>query len=235
VKILVVDDEPPARRRLRRMLQELEPEAQVEEAADAEEADRCLDETVDLVFMDISMPGESGMELCLRRSCLPPLVFVTAYHEHAVEAFEVRALDYLVKPVSLDRLRRAVDRWHAWRSAESNQAVGPGPSPAPATVTARRAGMIQLFRVDGIPRFWASSKYTCFEQDGMEYLIDDSLNQLQDRFPQFVRIHRSQLVNLDFVQAVDRRGGGASVHLSSGDVVHVSRRYLKPLLSRLGI
>ncbi|MEM9115497.1 MAG: LytTR family DNA-binding domain-containing protein [Myxococcota bacterium] len=226
----MVDDEEPARRRLVRMLDNLLPKATIGQAEDTDEAERKLDEeSFDLVLMDISIPGESGMELFLRRSDLPPVIFVTAHSEHAVEAFEVSAIDYLVKPVSSERMNKALQRLGSTtRRHTPNDATR-------TTVTARRAGMIQIFTVDTISRFWSSSKYTVFEHGGLEYLLDDSLNQLQERFTQFIRVHRSELVNSTFVQAVDRRGGGASVHLRTGEVVNVSRRYMKALLDRLGI
>lgn len=227
MKVLIVDDEAPARRRLGRMIEGLLSGAEVLEAEDVDAAERSLeDHDIDLVLMDISMPGESGMELYLRRTDLPPVIFVTAHAEHAVDAFEARAVDYLLKPVSHARLEKALERLK----------VGPPatPSPVASTVTARRSGMIQIFSVDTISRFWASSKYTCFEQEGLEYLLDESLTKLQERFPQFVRVHRSELVNVSFVKAVDRRGGTTSVCLRTGEVVGVSRRYLRPLLDRLG-
>ncbi|MEL6190219.1 MAG: LytTR family DNA-binding domain-containing protein [Myxococcota bacterium] len=228
MRVLIVDDEAPAQKRLTRLLKSLRPSAEVEVAEDVDSAERALDvNDFDLVLMDISMPGESGMELYLRRNDLPPVIFITAHSEHALEAFETRAIDYLMKPVSYERFEKALGRFQEGSKSPPSQASA-------SMITARRSGSVQVFAVDSIARFRASSKYTSFEHEGLEFLIEDSLNRLQERFPQFIRVHRAELVHEQYVRSVDRRSGSAFVRLSTGEVVNVSRRYVKPLLDRLG-
>ncbi|MEM9651945.1 MAG: LytTR family DNA-binding domain-containing protein [Actinomycetota bacterium] len=226
MRVLLVDDEEPARRRLRRLLADALPGAELLQAPDAASAETLLTEGVDLVFMDISMPGESGMSLTRRQPGAAPVIFVTAHSSYAVEAFEAHAVDYLLKPVSIDRLRQALDRLRH----DPGGSAGTGP----AMLAVRSQDRTRFFPVDEVTRVWASHKYTRFEHLGTEYSLDESLASLEHRIPQFLRVHRSHLVNAAFVSEIERADDGVAIRLTTGVRVPVSRRYLRAAKRGLG-
>ncbi len=243
MKALVVDDEPIARRRLARLLRELD----VEVAGEADSGERarelmaCL--RPDVVFLDIRMPGLDGLTLALEdRAVMPPVVFVTAHDEHAVAAFEAEAVDYLLKPVERERLRRAVER------VQSRTAAGVEPvlaavlerlghsAPVPR-ISARLGTTTRIFDPRRIARFHAHRKYVAFTHQGVEYLTDESLDSLERRLAPlgFARVHRAELVNLERVTALHLEGSTAALELATGERVPVSRRRLPALRRALGL
>jgi DNA-binding LytR/AlgR family response regulator len=216
MRILLVDDEPLARRRMRRLLRDVPGAEVVGEAADGESARRELQTLApDLVLLDISMPGLDGLSLAAEGH-LPAIVFVTAHTEHALAAFDAAAVDYLVKPVEPERLARALERVQQ-RSV-------------PRVVTTE-AGATHVFDAREIPRFWAIDKYTAFRHGGREHLTEESLVQLEARLGRhgFVRVHRGELVALGRIRTlVDD-----AVLLDDGDRARVSRRLVADLRRRL--
>ena len=244
MRVLVVDDEPIARKRLIRMLGKL-PEVEIAgEAADGVEALKEIARTKpDAVFLDIRMPGLDGLTLAGSVPQLPPVVFVTAYDEYAVKAFEAQAADYLMKPVEMERLAHTVDRLRARKPMSPEgldnilrQIAHPEDDPA-SRIHARSGDTIRMFNARVLTRFYAADKYTGFQADGAEYLLDDSLNALESRLAPygFLRVHRGELVNLRSVVAVHTDDDATSVELSDGQVAAVSRRSLGELKRRLGI
>jgi DNA-binding LytR/AlgR family response regulator len=241
VRVLVVDDEPLARRRLARMLAKL-PEAELAgEAADGIEALEWIErDRPDVVLLDIRMPGLDGLSLAASRADLPPIIFTTAHDEHAVQAFEVSAVDYLLKPVKLERLRaalakaRVAPRTDVAGLREVLERIVP---PEAAPIAARAGGTVRLFDPRAITRFRAEDKYVVFRQDGHDYLLDESLAALEKRLASlgFVRVHRGELVNLRHVRALHGRDDDARVELSDGQRAAVSRRFAAELRRRLGI
>ena len=240
MKVLVVDDEAPARRRLRRMLEDLQGIELVEEAADGQEALAAVDRMKpDLLLLDIQMPGLDGLALAAACANLPPVVFVTAHDEHAVRAFEVNAVDYLLKPVRPERLARALERVRARgaTAAESFRAVPHlGNREAPRIATHGRA-TIRLFDASAIDRFWASDKYTVFRCEGEEHLTEEPLSVLAERLAPwgFLRVHRSELIRLAAVRALSSDDGVHEVKLADGQVSRVSRRLIGALRKKLGL
>jgi DNA-binding LytR/AlgR family response regulator len=243
LRALIVDDEAPARRRLARQLAAL-PEVEVAgEADDAESTLRLVAQLrVDVLFLDIHLPGLSGLQLVQRHTDLPAVVFVTAFDSHAVEAFEVNAVDYLLKPVRADRLRATIDRLvraRGSRPAAVARALGQalGPAPQTARLVSHSRGEVRVFDTGPITRLWASDKYTVFRWQGGEELIDESLSQLEERLRPlgFVRSHRSELIRLESVRALRRTGLGHEVVLADGQVARVSRRALTAVKSALHI
>jgi DNA-binding LytR/AlgR family response regulator len=241
VKALVVDDEAPARRRLSRMLSEI---AGVEVVGQLEDGDSMLAalETCDaeVLFLDVRMPGMDGITLAQRYAELPPIVFVTAYDRYAVDAFEVNAVDYLLKPVRPERLTAAVERVRV-RQLASREAVGRAlgaavKSQVPRVISSSR-GLIKLFDARLITRFWASEKYTLFVADGVEQMTEEPLSTLEERLAAhgFTRIHRAELVRTDAVRALRVQTGSCEVELSDGQVAKVSRRALASIKSALGL
>ena len=197
LRIILVDDEPLARARLASLLADLSeavPTEVVAEASNGELAVACAAGTpADLVLLDIQMPGMNGLEAARQIAALPrapAIVFVTAYDEHALNAFEVRALDYLLKPVRLERLREALARV---RPAER---MGLGTAPPRRThLSVQEPGRIWRVPVADVLYLRAELRYVTARTREREYLLDESLVRLEEEFGQdFLRIHRNCLV-----------------------------------------
>lgn len=244
MKVLVVDDEALARRRLTRLLAELENVELVGEADNGVEALALVEDTdPDLVFLDIRMPAMDGLTVARRISGSTPVVFTTAYDEHAVDAFDINAVDYLLKPVRRERLERGLARVRDRRSAAPEQVRGalerlldPAAVARAARLTAQDGGALYVFDARQITRFHASEKYTCFTHDGREFLLDQSLSTLETRLGPlgYLRVHRGELIGLDHVRCLRTDDGGAVLELTDGQRARVSRRYLPGVKRALG-
>ncbi|WP_329741983.1 LytTR family DNA-binding domain-containing protein [Dyella sp. A6] len=190
MRILIVDDEPLARMRLAALLGECDGAEVVGSIGDGETALATLaDVQADLLLLDINMPGLDGTTLAARLSgrVRPQVVFCTAYDNHAIAAFELGAVDYLLKPVRLDRLREALQR--------AQQRLDSGPREPAAHLHARVRGEQVRVPLDEVVCLLAEEKYVLVRHTGGELLIDDSLRQLEDAYPdQLVRLHRNCLV-----------------------------------------
>jgi two-component system, LytTR family, response regulator LytT len=236
LKALVVDDEAPARGELRFMLAEAGNVEVVGEAGNAAEAMQLIRAIpYDVVFLDIDMPGLTGMQLAealgeLERQ--PAIVFVTAYSEHAVRAFDVEATDYLVKPVELERLKRAVDRLApAAASAEV---------PRIERIPVEKGGKKLLLSVEDIFYIMAKDDYSYLFTDGERYLSTMSLAELERKLEPrgFFRVHRRFVVNLAHVKEVVPMYGGTLLLTTkdrAGSQVPVSRRRVPSLKKALGL
>lgn len=243
LRALIVDDEPLARRRLARLLGDFDDVSVIGEAADADEALVAIRaHRPDVVFLDIRMPGASGLELAASFDDLPPVVFTTAYDEFAVEAFDAAAVDYLLKPIQRKRLARSLSRLRersdgaAPIADEVRQAVRHALQGG-ARICAQEGNATHLFEADHIARFYAADKYTVFRHEGREFLVESSLNDLERRLTGhgFFRIHRAELVNLRQVRTLQSDAHGASVVLTDGQTARVSRRLLADLKRALDI
>jgi DNA-binding LytR/AlgR family response regulator len=228
MKILVVDDEPPARARLVRMLAELG-QHDVHEASDAPSARAALERRpADVVLLDVSMPGIDGLSFAAMTR-LPAVVFVTGDPSHAARAFDVEAADFVTKPVRRDRLARALER----AARVSVAAVGADEAPVRLRVI---DGTSERF-VDGrhIDVFRAEHKCVVFEHGGREEVLRCSLDELEAQLgaDHHVRAHRGFLVRLAAI--AELRGGddGAALVTTSGVEVPVSRRALATVRAAL--
>ena len=232
VRALLVDDEAPARGELRYLLAAYPELEVVGEAATAKEA-LALAGAVkyDVVFLDVEMPGMTGLEvarLVLDRPNRPLIVFVTAHAHYALEAFAVEAFDYLVKPVDPERLARVVGRLARERRPEAPVEKIPVVS----------AGKTVLLDYDAVHYVEADGDYSRVHTFDHSYLCTSSLRELEDMLPstRFARIHRSHLVNLAKVAAV-RRAGPDRIRLALGDEqrteLDVARRQSRALRERL--
>ena len=241
LRALVVDDEAPARRRLIRQLEALGGVEVVGEAEDGEEAlTRARSLTPDVIFLDVRMPGLDGITLAQRHVDLPAVVFCTAYDEFAVKAFEVNAVDYLLKPVRSERLAAALDKVRAKQGASQANVAKALEAVAPASATrvvSSARGTVRFFDARGLTRFWSSDKYTVFVADGEEHLIEEPLAMLEERLAAhgFLRVHRAELIRLDAVKSLRSDDGLHEVTLSDGQVAKVSRRSLGPVKTALGL
>lgn len=244
MKILVVDDEPLARQRLLRMLDGIEGAVPVGEAGSGREAlEKIAELAPDCVLLDVRMPGVDGLEVA--RATDVPIVFTTAHDAYAVEAFELSAVDYLLKPVRRERLERALDKLRRKDVPDPDRldalvdrllAGRQGATPL-ARISARRGDAVHFFDPAEIVRFTAASGYTSFRREDREFLLDESLNQLEERLAPhgFLRVHRAELVRLDAVRALHGEHGSTEVELSDGQRAPVSRRLVTELRRRLGI
>jgi DNA-binding LytR/AlgR family response regulator len=230
MRALVVDDEPLARERLIRMLSSIEGIEVAGEAGDGAEAlERIQELDPDVVFLDVRMGGIDGLTLAMQTPQLPPIVFTTAHDEYAVGAFEANAVDYLLKPIRMDRLIGAIERVKARRPALDRPRISGW------RLTVAENGAIRVFDARTVTRIWADGKYSMFALEGREHLIDESLSSLEKRLApyDFLRVHRGELVNLNAVKALC--DGGTVLELSDGQTARVSRRFKGELEKALGI
>ncbi|MCA2976992.1 MAG: response regulator transcription factor [Myxococcaceae bacterium] len=240
LRVLVVDDEVPALRRLVRLVNECPDARVVGEAQDGEAAVVEAARTqAQVVLLDITMPGVDGLTLAQRAGALPPVIFCTAHDAYALKAFEVNAVDYLLKPVRLERLAAALERARArlGKAGAGQQQALEALAPAPAgRVLSSTRGAVHFFDAAAITRFWASEKYTLFLAGGAEQLTEESLSSLEERLgPAFVRVHRAELVRLSAVVGIKSEDEGPVALLSDGQRVAVSRRSLAGLKQALGL
>ncbi len=236
LRLLAVDDEAPALEDLVRMLQESDAVARVEAAASADEALLALSgaATTDGVFLDVRMPGLDGIELgrVLRRFDRPPaLVFVSAYAEFALQAFQVAALDYVMKPVARSRLEEAVERVARASAAlreSKEQAIDTDVLP----VEAPRATGTRLLPRDGIVYLQAYGDYVRVVSDEGRFLLRARLSMLGERWSDrgFARVHRAFVINLRRVVEVRfQLNGTAVVLMTDGACIPIARRHVGDL------
>lgn len=225
LRLLVVDDEALARLRLRRLVEELaDPAAEVVAEADSAAAAQALlapggvdgrDGTraqavaVDAVLLDIGLPGPSGLALAATLRALPrppAVVFVTAHAGHALQAFDLQALDYLTKPVRRERLQQALARVAQWVGASAPDAATASPA-ATALLVNERGRVLRLPHAE-ILSLRAEHKSVVVRTAHQQYVVDESLNELEHRLgPAFLRVHRNALVALGAIRALELRPG----------------------------
>lgn len=236
LRVLAVDDEAPARAELAYLLGRDDRVAEVQTAGDGAEALRMLEDTpYDALFVDIRMPGLDGLDLArvLRRFTSPPaVVFVSAYDQHALEAFDLRAVDYLMKPVRDERLAEAVGR-----VLEARGRVAPAPA-APEdddeTIAVELGGVTRFVKRSDVKYVEAHGDYARLVTGDGRHLVRVSLALLEEQWAPagFVRIHRRWLVPLDAIDEVRTDGGRVSVRVGDA-VLQVSRRHTRELRDRL--
>ncbi|HUL94710.1 MAG TPA: LytTR family DNA-binding domain-containing protein [Usitatibacter sp.] len=236
VGVLVVDDEPVARAGLRRMLAAIEWLECVGEAASGPAAVEAIDALrPELVLLDIEMPGFPGTEVLRRAKHRPRVVFTTAYSQHAVTAFELGALDYVMKPFGEERLRAALDRVRAAMGEPAAahdrfaEALGRGPM---SRLFVRSGRSIVPVAVSQVAWFESQGDYVAAHVPPAQHLLHVALNHLEERLDaqRFVRIHRTCIVNLDHVAAF-RRGpeGRLYAEMKEGGRLDVSRARAREL------
>ena len=212
IRVMVVDDETPARRRLRELLDDCAaslPIAVVGEAANGREAlDLMQSAPPDLVLTDIHMPDMDGIELArhlLKLPRPPVVVFTTAFHEHALEAFEVNAVDYLVKPVRVQRLLSALQKVPRLRPLTAER-ISHLPSNARRFLSVTERSRVVLVPIDDVLYLKAELKYITIRTRDREFLLEESLTRLEQEFGhRFVRVHRNCLVARDAIRGFERR------------------------------
>lgn len=246
MRVLVVDDEPLARSRLIRMLDKI---SSVESVAEAENGRRALEQiklfNPNVVLLDIRMPGISGIEVARATPPELSIIFTTAYDQYALEAFEVAAIDYLLKPIRQERLEQALERVHSSvrtirdedLTALYDRLQGSQGDEASLRITARKGDSLRVFDPSEIDRLNSAGGYTSFHHEGEEFLLDESLNTLEERLKPlgFLRVHRSELIRIGAIRAIHSDDGGTIVELVGGERAPVSRRLVAELKTVLGI
>lgn len=256
--VLVVDDELLARQRLQDLLRDAEGVSRVL-TADSGPAgvEAILEVEPDLVFLDMQMPGMSGLQVVKRvgPANMPTTVFVTAHDQYAVEAFEVAALDYLLKPFDDDRFQQALRRARRHlqleqvgdaaerlvslferRDAQERQAATARHTPG--RIAVETGGTVHVLALDEITYISAAGPYAELHTPARTHLIRETMRSLEERLgPQgFVRIHRSSIVRLDRIESLHRGAGGDhTLRLDDGTELSVSRARLSHLERRLGV
>lgn len=238
LKLMLVDDEVPARQRLHAVLGDLAESVPHEVVAEAANGRRALEllatVPIDVVLVDIHMPEMSGMEFArhlLNMDKPPALIFVTAFDAHAIQAFEVNALDYLLKPVRAARLQSALQKAQAATREKIEAVATDTGEPARRFLSVSERGRILLVPLADVLFLRAELKYVTVKTAEREYLIEESLTALEQEFSdRFVRIHRSCLVARDRVRGFERASeteesaGWAVLLEGCSDKLPVSRR-----------
>ncbi|GJM22669.1 MAG: DNA-binding response regulator [Planctomycetota bacterium] len=238
LKVLIVDDEPLARRGLERALTRHVDVRALPSCGDPQEAvTRLRAGGVDLVLLDVEMPELSGFDVieAVGPEHMPRVVFVTAYDQHAVRAFEAEALDYLLKPLdetrlaaALDRARRSLGRAPAAHDAASLETLLHGRLSSHDRVVLRESGRVSFVPVAEITRLEAADNYVRVHTVAREHLVRGALKEWAARLPDaaFVRIHRSVVVAVSAVREVRAaQHGNAEIELRDGTQLTASRRY----------
>jgi two-component system response regulator AlgR len=241
LRVLVVDDEAPARERLQRLLGELPDCEVVGVASHGEQAVRLAGELrPDVLLLDVRMPGMNGLEVARHVAVLPEppaVVFTTAYDAYAVEAFEAQAIGYLLKPVRAEKLAAALQRAARLAAARLARIAADDPARVPRTHVAARLGeQVRLIPLPDIYYFAADQKYTTVRHKGGSDLIEDPLRTLAEEFTaRFVRVHRNALVNAHCIAAIERDAAGqyCVVVRDLNERLAVSRRLAGELRERL--
>jgi two-component system, LytTR family, response regulator AlgR len=243
LRVLIVDDEPPARERLRSMLAEAGEFEVAGEAGNGEQAIDLVDKLIpDIVLLDVRMPGIDGLEVARHLATLPEppsVIFTTAFDEYALQAFDSEAVAYLLKPIRAEKLRAALAKAARLTRPQLQQVAAAAREPAHRMhIGVRGRDGLKLIPIEEVFYFHADQKYTTVKHQKGEDLIEDSLKTLEEEFStSFVRIHRNALVNTRYLERIARDASGQHfVHLRGlPDALEVSRRMAGDLKDRFRI
>ena len=251
IRTLIVDDEPLARERLAALLS-AEPDIEIAgQCRDGEEAvTAIIEQTPDLVFLDIQMPQLNGFEVieAVGPERMPLVIFVTAHDRHALRAFEVRALDYLLKPFDRDRLRDALQRVRKQVEREDGGEIGRRllalmkdlrrDQPRTDRLVVKSGGRLFFLRADEIDWVEAAGNYVRLHVASTSYLLSETMNAIEGRLDpeKFFRIHRCRIVNMERIQELQPwLNGEYAVLLRTGTRLTLSRGYREKLQERLKV
>lgn len=237
MRVLIVDDEAPARDRLRRMLGSFADVEAIGEARDGEEALRIIDALApDAMFLDVQMPGPSGLDVAASLADpAPAVVFVTAHDRYALQAFDTAATDYLLKPIDPQRLARAVSRLRVRLGDRTAPESADGRRPAPRNLLVPDRGRTHVLPVGQITHLEAADNYVIVHADGRSPLMRRTLARLLDDLGDgFVQCHRGGAVSIAHLLRLDVRGrGDAMLVLRDGREVPCSRQFRAEVVAAL--
>jgi two-component system LytT family response regulator len=234
MKAMIIDDEPPARRELRRLLTEFSWVEVIGEAGNIEQAAGMIDSlSPELIFLDIQMPGGSGFDLLTRLEHLPEVIFTTAHDEHAVRAFEVDALDYLLKPIDPTRLAEALVRVKSAQAART-----PQPDAVLEQIFVRDGARCWFVPLREVRLLSSEGNYIRLSWGKTQPLLGRALAALEQRLDpnRFFRANRRQIINLEFIEGVELGvNGRLHAQLRGGPEVEISRRQARLFKMKLSI
>jgi two-component system LytT family response regulator len=250
IKTLIVDDEPLARERLANLLGPIEDIDIVGQCRDGEETVTAIhDTTPDLVFLDIQMPNMSGFDVidAVGAEAMPLVIFVTAYDQHALRAFQVRALDYLLKPFDRERFNEALQRARKQLERDETGDIGRRllalvkdlrrDQPRSDRLVVKSGGRLFFLRADEIDWVEAAGNYVRLHVGNSSHLLRETMTSIESRLDpeKFFRIHRCRIVNMDRIQELQPwLNGEYAVVLRTGERLTLSRGYREKLQERLG-
>ncbi len=234
MKAMIIDDEPPARRELRRLLTGFPWVEIVGEAGNVDQAAEMVETlTPELLFLDIQMPGGSGFDLLTRLEDVPQVIFTTAYDEHAVRAFKVDALDYLLKPIEPARLAEALSRVKSAHAART-----PQPNAVLEQIFVRDGDRCWFVPLREVRLLSSEGNYIRLSWGKSQPLLGRALAALEQRLDpnRFFRANRRQIINLDFIESVELGvNGRLHAQLRDGPEVEISRRQARLFKTKMSI
>lgn len=251
LRVVIADDEPRARQFMEKLLGEHENVEVVGVARGGAEALQLIARhRPDAAFLDIHMPDLSGLEVArhLKGEEAPVIVFVTAYDQHAIEAFELAALDYVLKPIRRERLNETVQRVireaqqgarRSGNAAAVREALGAEPlkgnTPPLLRLPVRHRREVKLLDLSEVPLVFSRDRLVLARSEGKEFLVDYTLQELEGRLPegQFVRVHRGALVNVNAIESYGAEDGVLVLRLKDGTRVEASERRAAEVRRRL--
>ncbi|MEO1417760.1 MAG: LytTR family DNA-binding domain-containing protein [Bacteroidota bacterium] len=232
-KVIIVDDESAARKLIKEYLQDYPDLVLLGEANNGVDAVKIIQKfQPDLLFLDIQMPGLTGFEVLTRLDVIPQVIFSTAYDQYALQAFEVHAVDYLLKPYTKERFQEAVSRV----LNQDNTAIGPlteslyqEKSSYPEKILVPSGRKLVSIDVQEIIRIEADGDYSRLVLPQNTYLSSYGISRLEEKLnpDTFLRVHRSSIVNIHFIESVEKYPSSYDLILENKDVVRVSRSYME--------
>jgi two-component system, LytTR family, response regulator len=239
LRAIIIDDERLARNALRRLLNQHREVQVVAEAANPDEAIRAIRKSSpDVLFLDVEMPGGTGFDLLEKLEDVPAVIFTTAYDEYAVRAFEVSALDYLVKPITAERLAAALGRVQRALAPIVKERSNLQSASAVHQIFVRDGDHCWIVRLADISLMESEGNYTRLHFSGNAPLVFRSLTAIEQRLSPatFFRANRSQIVNLSWIEAAENDiDGRLSIKLRGGKQVEISRRQSRSLRELLSL
>ncbi len=231
-KVIIVDDEAAGRKLIKEYLEEFEDLILLGEANNGVDAVKIINEfKPDLVFLDIQMPGMTGFDVLTHLEELPQIIFSTAYDQYALKAFEVHAVDYLLKPYTKERFKVAVERLS--KSSEMNKARPLAESllietsKFPERILVQKQNKLVTIAVEDVIRIEAYGDYSKLITKDETYLSNYGISTLEEKLNAiFIRVHRSSIINLNKVKELNKYTKSYDVTMENGDVVRVSRGYM---------
>lgn len=228
IRTIIIDDERPARAELKKLLQEFPEIEIIDEAQNSKEAmEKIMEQEPDLIFLDIQMPGKNGFELLQELERTPKVIFTTAYDEYALKAFEVNALDYLLKPVEGKRLSEAINKLKQNIATQKAQKEEKNLLTDQDQFFVKDGDKCWFVKLADVRLFESVGNYAKVYFDNYKPLILKSLNSLEERLDEryFFRVNRKHIVNLKWVEKIEPYfNGGLLLELRDGEKIEVSRR-----------
>lgn len=233
-KVVIVDDEAAGRKLIREYLEEYPNLIVLGEANNGVDAVKEINKfKPDLVFLDVQMPGLTGFEVLTHLEELPRVIFSTAYDQYALKAFEVHAIDYLLKPYTKERFRTAVERLNDDLKGlgELTESLHLQPSTYPSKFLVQKGRKMINLALDQVEWIEAYGDYCKLHTQDEHYLSNYGISTLEDRLDpnRFLRVHRSHIVNLNAIAEVEKYGKGYQARMENGDKVKVSRSFTEQL------